>query len=209
MKVDPETDRILVDGRPLPAAPERVTIALHKPSGYVTTTRDERGRRTVMELVPAVPGLHPVGRLDYATEGLLLLTNDGALTLAITHPRHQVEKTYLATVEGVPDEADLRALRTGIELADGRTAPARVELERRVAGGAVVRITLHEGRNRQVRRMFEAIGHPVRRLVRVAIGPIRLGDLKPGHWRPLSPDEVEWLRNAASSAANPERKPSP
>ena len=218
---DSECDEIAVDGKPLAERPDLVAIALHKPSGYVTTTRDERGRRTVMELVPQVAGLHPAGRLDYATEGLLLLTNDGELTLAITHPRHQVEKTYLATVEGVPDEAALRVLRTGVSLDDGRTAPAQATLKSRGAAGAVVSITVHEGRNPQVRRMLETIGFPVRRLVRVAIGQIRLGDLKPGQWRSLSPSEVEWLRKAAPSAetppqqgiqgvpGDPSRKPSP
>lgn len=203
---DPDADSIAVDGKPLPTVIERVAIALHKPSGYVTTTRDERGRRTVMELVPPIPGLHPVGRLDYSTEGLLLLTNDGALTLAITHPRHEVEKTYLATVEGVPDQAALRTLREGVDLEDGRTAPAQAKLTRRVGGNAILSITVHEGRNRQVRRMLEAVGHPALRLTRVAIGPIRLGDLKTGHWRSLSPDEVEWLRSAAPGAANPDQQ---
>ncbi len=189
---DPETDRIAVDGAPI-SFPERVAIALHKPSGYVTTVKDDRGRRTVMDLVPPAAGLHPVGRLDYATEGLLLLTNDGALTLALTHPRHEVDKTYLATVVGVPDQADLERLSSGIQLEDGRTAPAEARLEGTAPGGAIVSLVLHEGRNRQVRRMLEAVGHPVRRLVRTAIGPVRLGDLQPGRWRALSPDEVEWL----------------
>ncbi|MBM3270833.1 MAG: rRNA pseudouridine synthase [Candidatus Sericytochromatia bacterium] len=189
---DPDRDRIAVDGAPI-SFPERVCIALHKPSGYVTTVRDDRGRRTVMALVPAMPGLHPVGRLDYGTEGLLLLTNDGALTLAITHPRHEIAKTYLATVVGVPDAAALRALAEGVGLADGLTAPARARVESTVPGGAVVSLELHEGRNRQVRRMLEAVGHPVRRLIRTAVGEIRLGDLQPGQWRTLTPDEVEWL----------------
>jgi pseudouridine synthase len=194
---DPERDRIAIDGKPLLQPPERIAIALHKPAGYVTTVRDDRGRRTVMVLAPDVPGLHPVGRLDFTTEGLLLMTNDGDLTLAVTHPRHQVEKTYLATVDGVPNEAALRALREGVDLDDGRTAPADAHVAGRDGGRAVVSLTLREGRNRQVRRMLETVGHRVRRLVRVSIGPIRLGGLKPGQWRALSPDEVEWLRKMA------------
>ena len=191
---DPAADQIEVDGKPLPARPRPVVLALHKPSGYITSRDDERGRRTVMELVPVIPGLHPVGRLDYMTEGLLLLTNDGDLTIAVTHPSHSVDKLYLATVVGVPDVKTLDRLESGIELDDGRTAPAKARLEAEIPGGAVVALEIHEGRNRQVRRMFEALGHPVRRLVRVAVGPIRLGDLKTGQWRELTEDEVEWLR---------------
>jgi 23S rRNA pseudouridine2605 synthase len=142
----------------------------------------------------------PVGRLDYDTEGLLLLTNDGELAQRLTHPRYGVEKTYLAEVEGVPAPATLRRLREGVELDDGRTAPARATLVQAGAGPhdvSAVEITIHEGRNRQVRRMCDAVGHPVRRLVRTRIGPLRDVRLAPGEWRPLAPDEVRALYDAS------------
>lgn len=193
-KADPDRDDIRVDGVPL-AGPERpVVFALNKPPGYVTTRHDDRGRRTVMDLVPAVRGLHPVGRLDFDTSGLLLLTNDGDLTLAVTHPRHELEKTYLATVAGVPDPEAIARLERGVELEEGWTAPARVCVEQVVKGGAVVRIVLHEGRKRQVKRMLAAVGHPVRSLVRTAIGSLTLEGLASGSWRELSVKEVEFLR---------------
>ncbi|MBI6545302.1 MAG: rRNA pseudouridine synthase [Cyanobacteria bacterium NC_groundwater_1444_Ag_S-0.65um_54_12] len=197
-KADPTSAVILVDGRKVPPPAAPIVLALHKPAGYLTTCQDERARRTVMALVPTVPGLHPIGRLDYATGGLLLLTNDGELTLAITHPSYKISKAYLATVTGIPSTAALERLRTGIALADGLTAPAIVQMIRSSGNQAVIAITIWEGRNRQVRRMFEAIAHPVRQLVRVAIGPIALGNLRPGQWRNLIPHEVKLLRNPPS-----------
>lgn len=192
-KADLERDRIEVDGRPLPRAAGPLYLALHKPQGYVTTVKDPRRRRTVMDLVSPVPGLHPVGRLDYDTTGLLLLTTDGEFTLAMTHPRFGVAKTYHAVLGGRPSELALQKLREGITLDDGPTQPAEVIRLGHEGSTTAVQITLHEGRNRQVRRMFEAIGHPVRRLKRVGLGPITLGNLAPGEVRPLSPEEVEAL----------------
>jgi 23S rRNA pseudouridine2605 synthase len=150
----------------------------------------------VVELVPDQPRVFPVGRLDMATEGLLVLTNDGDLAFALTHPSHGVDKEYLVELEGEPSPGALRSLRQGVELEDGITAPARVG----VLGPGVIRIVIHEGRNRQVRRMFEAVGHPVRRLVRTRIGPVSDSDLGPGNWRPLSPTEVRALAVAAHRA---------
>jgi 23S rRNA pseudouridine2605 synthase len=176
--------------------PGLVYYLLNKPAGVVTTASDPEGRPTVVQLVPPEPRVHPVGRLDAGTEGLLLLTNDGELTHRLTHPGFGVEKEYLAAVDGAPKPAAIRRLREGVALDDGRTAPAKVAL---VAPNAI-RIAIHEGRNRQVRRMCEAVGHPVRHLVRTRIGPISDRSLRPGTWRPLTPEEVLALERAASGA---------
>ena len=193
-RVDPEGDVIEVDGAVVATDPNLVHYLLHKPAGVVTTARDTHGRPTVVDLVPAEPRVFPVGRLDADTEGLLLLTNDGELTNRITHPSHGVEKEYLAEVVGTPTRGELRRLREGVELDDGPTAPAKVS----VVGDGVLRLVLHEGRNRQVRRMCEAVGHPVTRLVRTRIGPITDIRLKPGEWRPLTRDEVAALARHAA-----------
>ncbi len=192
-RVDPETDRIEVDGLRVPVRPGLVTYLLNKPKGVVTTASDPQGRQTVVQLVPGEPRVFPVGRLDADTEGLLLLTNDGDLAHRLTHPSFGVEKEYLAQVEGNPTPAVLRRLREGVELEDGRTAPAKANL---VAPG-LIGLVIHEGRNRQVRRMCEAVGHPVRRLVRTRIGPLAERRLKPGEWRVLGLDEVRALEAAA------------
>jgi 23S rRNA pseudouridine2605 synthase len=197
-RVDPAVDVLEVDGALVAANPDLVHYLLHKPAGVVTTASDPQGRPTVLDLVPAEPRVFPVGRLDLETEGLLLLTNDGELTQRVTHPSHGVEKEYLAQVEGTPSRGTLRALREGVELDDGPTAPAKVS---QVSPG-LLRITIHEGRNRQVRRMCEAVGHPVRRLVRTRIGPITDTALQPGAWRRLDPDEVAALARAAAERAS-------
>ena len=185
---------VAVDGAPVGGPEERVVHLLHKPAGVVSTARDPQGRPTVVDLVPAGGRLYPVGRLDADATGLILVTNDGELAQLLTHPRHEVPRTYRATVAGGPvGAAALRRLREGIELEDGPTAPARA---RRVAGG-VIELELHEGRNRQVKRMCAAVGHPVRALQRVRFGPLRLGDLAPGGHRRLGAAEVERLRRAA------------
>jgi 23S rRNA pseudouridine2605 synthase len=194
-RVSVEQDRIAVDGVPVGVAPGLVYYLLNKPAGVVTTASDPQGRPTVADLVPGEPRVFPVGRLDAATEGLLLLTNDGDLTLRLTHPRFGVEKEYLAVVEGKPRPAAVRRLREGVELEDGITAPAQVALTPPNA----LRITIHEGRNRQVRRMCEAVGHPVLRLVRTRVGPLRDQSLGPGGWRTLDPSEVRALEAAAGS----------
>jgi 23S rRNA pseudouridine2605 synthase len=198
-RVDPTRDRVAVDGVPLAVEPGLVYWLLNKPAGVVTTASDPQGRPTVVSLVPSEPRVFPVGRLDVDTEGLLILTNDGDLAYRLTHPRYGVEKEYLAEVEGEPSERDLARLRHGVELEDGITAPARVT---RLAPN-LLRITIHEGRNRQVRRMCEAIGHPVVRLARTRIGPVADPRLRPGRWRPLTPAEVRALELAAAGPAAP------
>jgi len=197
-RVDPEQDRVEVDGVPAPVRPGFVYYLLNKPAGVVTTANDPQGRRTVLDLVPSEPRVFPVGRLDYETEGLLLVTNDGDLTHGLTHPSRAVPKTYLAEVAGVPGRAALRALRNGVELDDGLTAPARARLIQARGDSAALEIVLHEGRNRQVRRMCEAVGYPVRRLVRTRIGPLADRGLRPGHWRSLTTQEVRALYTALS-----------
>jgi 23S rRNA pseudouridine2605 synthase len=202
-RVDVERDQVAVNGVPVGIRPEFVYYLLNKPPGVVTTASDPQGRPVVVDLVPAEPRVFPVGRLDADTEGLLLLTNDGDLTQRLTHPSFGVEKEYVAEVEGMPSPAAVRALREGVDLDDGRTAPAKVSL---VPGPpAVLRITIHEGRNRQVRRMGEAVGHPVRRLVRTRIGPLADRQLKPGEWRALTLPEVRSLEKAARTGEEPAR----
>jgi 23S rRNA pseudouridine2605 synthase len=195
-RADPGTDRIEVDGVMVGVRPGLVHYLLNKPAGVVTTASDPHGRPTVVGLVPAEPRVFPVGRLDAETEGLLLLTNDGELAHRLTHPSFGVEKEYLAEVDGRPTRGALRRLREGIDLEDGRTAPARASL----VGDRLLRITVHEGRKRQVRRMCEAVGLPVRRLVRVRIGPITDRRLAPGEWRALRQDEVRALERAAAGS---------
>jgi 23S rRNA pseudouridine2605 synthase len=182
-------DRVEVDGEPV--APQRLAyVLLHKPVGTVTTARDPQGRPTVVDLVSLPERVVPVGRLDADTTGALLLTNDGPLAHRLAHPRYGVEKVYEVEVEGEPGEAALEALAEGVELEDGRTAPARV---RRIAP-STIELVLHEGRNRQVKRMSEAVGHPVRRLHRRAYAGLTLEGLEPGRWRELEPSEVAGLR---------------
>ena len=196
-RVDPEHDLVEVDGAPVGTRADLVHYLLNKPSGVVTTASDPHGRPTVVDLVPPAPRVYPVGRLDADSEGLLLLTNDGELANRVAHPSHGVEKEYLVTVEpaGVAvTPAGVRALREGVDLDDGPTAPARVAQP----SPGVLRITIHEGRNRQVRRMCDAIGRPVSRLVRTRIGPLRDHRLRPGDWRPLDPDEVRQLAISAA-----------
>ncbi|MBV8982422.1 MAG: rRNA pseudouridine synthase [Acidimicrobiia bacterium] len=194
-RVDSASQRVEVDGVTVSAAPDLVYYLLNKPSGVVTTASDTHGRPTVVDLVPGEPRVFSVGRLDADTEGLLLLTNDGDLTQRLTHPSFGVEKEYLAEVEGTPSAATVRKLRRGVELDDGPTAPAKVS---QVEPNAL-RITIHEGRNRQVRRMCEAVGHPVVRLVRTRIGPLVDRRLKPGEWRALSAAEIRALQTAADT----------
>ena len=192
-----DTSAVAVDGSAVSPEPREVW-AVNKPAGVVSTASDTHGRPIVTDLAASERRLYPVGRLDAATTGLILLTNDGELANQLTHPRYGVERIYRARVAAGPvPEAALRQLRTGVELEDGRTSPARV---RQVAPG-VLELTIAEGRKRQVRRMCEAVGHPVEQLERVAFGPLRLGSLEPGEARRLSAAEVERLRKAAESVA--------
>src|SRR5262245_18688359 len=210
-KADAARDDIRVDGRRIRLPERHRYLLLNKPRGYVTTRSDPERRRTVIDLVDVPEYVYPVGRLDFDSEGLLLLTNDGDLAARLTHPSHGVERVYEARVLGVPDDHDLLRLRRGLVVEGRRTAPAEVELvgdrkrlppsASRSTAGATVRITIREGRNRQVRNMFDAIGHPVDHLRRVAIGPIRDTRLKLGQWRDLTAEEVARLRRAATRAS--------
>jgi 23S rRNA pseudouridine2605 synthase len=193
-------DAVAVDGAAVRAQDGKAVYAVNKPAGVVSTASDPQGRPTIVSLVPSTLRLYPVGRLDIDTTGLILLTNDGELAHRLTHPSFEVPRTYRAVVSRPPvSDAALRALREGIELQDGRTAPARV---RRLGGrqSDALELTIHEGRKRQVKRMCEAVGHPVRRLARLSFGPLELGDLAPGAHRRLSPAEVEALSRAGRSA---------
>jgi 23S rRNA pseudouridine2605 synthase len=203
-RADPVKDDIRVDGRRLRFDARLRYLVLNKPKGYVTTRHDPEGRHTVMELVDTVREyIYPVGRLDYETDGLLLMTSDGDLAAQLTHPSHQVERVYEALVVGAPSDEALEKLRRGVFLDGRRTAPAIVRRAGTSGKGpkqlTKLTITLHEGRNRQVRRMCASIGHPVRRLTRVRMGPINLGDLRPGHWRDLTPKEVAKLKTSADA----------
>jgi 23S rRNA pseudouridine2605 synthase len=196
-----DADDVRVDGQPIRAVDSdaRVVYAVHKPAGVVSTASDPQGRTTVVSLVRVAARLYPVGRLDADTTGLILLTNDGELAHRLTHPSFEVPKTYRARLDGSPiTDAKIRALRTGVTLEDGRTAPARV---RRIGDRAdnEIELTIHEGRNRQVRRMCEAVGHRVRTLSRVAFGSLELGGIPVGGSRRLSPTEVDALRRASQS----------
>ena len=192
-RVDVQGDEIEVDGALVAVAEGLVHYLVNKPLGVVCTVDDPEGRPTVVSLVPSEPRVYPVGRLDVATEGLIVVTNDGPLTHRLTHPRFGVEKEYVAEVGGRPSPGALRSLRNGVDLEDGRTAAAKVSL----LSETVLRITIHEGRNRQIRRMCEAVGHPVNRLVRTRIGPISDARLAPGAWRMLGPVEVRALAEVA------------
>lgn len=198
-KIVADRDSVAVDGRVVQPPAALWYLMLNKPAGVVTTLDDPQGRPTVARYIPdGAPRMFPIGRLDYPTMGLLLLTNDGEFAHLMMHPRHHVPKVYRAEVDGVPDAADLRHLREGVDLDDGRTAPASARLVERGVGRAVVEMTLREGRKRQVRRMFSAVGHPVRTLRRVAFGPVSLGQLAEGAVRALRDDEVRALRAAAT-----------
>ncbi|HUJ55003.1 MAG TPA: pseudouridine synthase [Gaiellaceae bacterium] len=187
-------DRVAVDGEEV-ARQRLAYVLLHKPAGVVTTARDPQGRPTVVDLVPHEPRVVPVGRLDADTTGALLLTNDGPLAHRLAHPRYGVEKTYVVDTEGDPDDEAVERLREGVDLEDGRTAPARA---RRLRRGRV-ELVLHEGRKHQAKRMLLAVGHPVRRLHRSAYAGLTLEGLEPGAWRELEPSEVERLRGALSA----------
>ena len=193
-RVDPQHARVALDGIPVVLDTALVHWLLNKPAGYVTTASDPGGRPTVLDLVPSEPRVFPVGRLDRDSEGLLVMTNDGELAQLLMHPRHGVEKEYFVEVEGVPNAGALRRLRDGVELDDGRTRPARVAfVQESGAGTSALSITVKEGRKRMVRRMCSAVGHPVVRLVRTRIGPLRDQRLEQGTWRELTPAEVRAL----------------
>ena len=189
-------DVVEVNGQRISGQEKMEYVLLNKPKGYITSMQDEKGRPVVTELVADVDArLFPVGRLDYNTSGMLILTNDGDLTYRLTHPRHQVTKTYRALVSGVLSKEKLFRLRKGVDIGGCVTSPAQVKIIRQAERSAVVDITIHEGKNRQVRKMFAAVGNPVQELQRTAIGDLRLGRLKEGHYRKLTRNEIEYLKN--------------
>lgn len=206
-KADPSKDRITVDGRA--ALPRKLSyVAYHKPVGVVSTMSDPEGRAAIGDVVRDLRArLFPVGRLDFESSGLVLLTNDGDLAQQLTHPRFQIAKVYRVKVRGRPDETAIERLRRGVKLDDGMTAPAEVVVESVLPSKARLRIVLREGRQRQVRRMCEAVGHPVDRLSRVAIGPLRLGALPVGETRELTPREVLALRHAVARGGEADPPP--
>jgi 23S rRNA pseudouridine2605 synthase len=199
-KADPDVDEIRVDDRRVKGPQRQRYFLLNKPRGYVTTRSDPEKRRTVLDLMKGVREyVYPVGRLDFDSEGLLILTNDGDLAATLTHPSHEVERVYEAQVLGVPDAHDVDRLSKGVIIEGRRTSPAQIELlgERRAKDEtSVLRVTIHEGRTRQIRKMCDAIGHPVRTLRRIRIGPIADKNLKTGTYRELTPEEVRRLKNA-------------
>jgi len=196
-RIDPAVDEVRVKGDRIVVDPEMRYLAFHKPKGVTTTMKDAHAERDLRRYLPEGPRVFPVGRLDRDTEGLLLLTNDGELAHRLAHPRHGVEKEYLAEVEGVPAPKHLARLKRGVELDDGRAKALDARLAGQTAGRGAVRIVLAEGRKREVRRMLAAVGLPVRRLIRVRVGPIALGQLPAGTVRDLEPDEVRALQRAA------------
>jgi pseudouridine synthase len=198
LKVNPDKDKIQVGGETLRPQTQKYYLMMYKPRGYITTMSDEKGRKKVTDLIKGIPArVYPVGRLDYDSEGLLLLTNDGELTFALTHPSHLVPKTYQVRVAGIPAKSQLEQMSAGLNLEDGLTAPARVRMLGRHDDNALVEVTIREGRNRQIRRMFEHIGYRVLRLKRVKLGNLNLEALRPGEYRHLSELEVRRLKTLA------------
>jgi 23S rRNA pseudouridine2605 synthase len=195
-KVNPEIDIVEVKDKRIKLEEEKIYIILNKPEGYVTTVKDQFNRPTVLDLVDNKGfRIYPVGRLDYNTSGLLLLTNDGDLAHRLTHPRHEITKTYIAKLKGIPSEEELETFRNGIEIDGYITAKAYINILQKSRNSSLVKIKIHEGKNRQIRKMCEKIGHPVIKLKRVAIGEIKLGDLKTGEWRYLSKNEIKYLKS--------------
>jgi len=196
--VDPLMTRVEINGKVLRQTEAKVYLALYKPRYFITTLDDPQGRRKVTDLIKNIPHrLFPVGRLDYDSEGLLLLTNDGQLTYLITHPSHQISKTYLAWVKGNPSSEELSMMAKGLLLSDGWTSPAQVSLQRTTKHGSILKITIYEGRKRQIRRMCDQIGYPVERLKRISIGQLKIDGLKPGQYRFLTFEEIEQLKKSA------------
>jgi 23S rRNA pseudouridine2605 synthase len=202
-KADPAKDAIKVDGRRIKTDVANRYIVLYKPKGYVTTRKDPEGRRTVMDLIGEGDYIYPVGRLDYDSEGLLLMMTDGELAARLMHPRHEVEKVYEVIVKGVPDPTAIEKLKKGVYIEGGRTSPAHVHVGTTVKGHkptTKLTISIHEGRNRQIRNMCSAVGLPVWELRRIRMGPIGLGRLKPGQWRDLTADEVRRLKSTTKAS---------
>jgi 23S rRNA pseudouridine2605 synthase len=199
LSVDPLKDRVRLDGKPVTLRAQRILLAFYKPRGCVTTVSDPQGRRTVLDFLPDFGArIFPVGRLDYDAEGLLLFTNDGELANRLLHPRYGISKVYDVKIKGHPDKKAIEQLRSGVRIEEGVTAPAEVEIIRELPNAAWLRITLHQGWNRQIKRMGLSVGHPVLRIRRIAYGPVRLGTLSPGRHRLLGLDEIRKIYEEAS-----------
>jgi pseudouridine synthase len=197
--VDPFEDRIQLDGKPVALQAQRIVIAFNKPRGCITTVSDPQGRRTVLDYLPRFgTRIFPVGRLDYDAEGILLLTNDGELANRLLHPRYGISKVYDVKVKGHPGGKALEQLRTGVRIEEGVTAPAKVDIIRELPNAAWLRFTLHQGWNRQIKKMGLAVGHPVLRIRRIAYGPVRLGGLAAGRHRLLEPEDIRRIHEAAN-----------
>lgn len=195
-KINPEIDYVYVDGKIIKPEERKLYIALNKPIGYVSTVKDERGRKTVIDLVDVSERIYPIGRLDYNTSGLILLTNDGDIYNKIIHPSQLINKTYVAIIEGIPSNLSINKFCNGLDIGDKYiTAPADFQIIKKMKNSSKVKITIHEGRNRQIRRMCEAINHPVKKLTRISIGKITLNNLKEGTWRHLSKSEIKYIKS--------------
>lgn len=195
-KINPEKDIVKVDNKIIELEENDIYILLNKPVGYVTTTKEQFGRKKVLDLIKGVKErIYPVGRLDYDTSGLLILTNDGELTYKLTHPSHEIKKTYIAIVRGVPTKSEIMKLRRGVVIDGYKTSKSEVEILKNYKNKSILKIIIHEGRNRQVRKMCESINHPVIELERVSIEDIQLGNLKVGEWRYLTNEEIKYLKN--------------
>lgn len=196
IKIDPDKDKITLDGKSIKIEDLKVYIALNKPKGYLSTVRDERGRKTIMDLIDVKERIYPIGRLDYDTSGLILLTNDGDIYNKVIHPREEKNKIYIAFVKEKPDESDIKQFENGIDIDGYITSKAKFEIVKNYKNCSEVKITIHEGKNRQIRKMCSKIGHPVISLKRIQIGQIKLGDLPEGQWRFLSEQEINYLKQS-------------
>lgn len=195
-KVNPNYDKVKVNNKLINISDEKIYIALNKPEKVITSAKDEKNRKTVLDFTKDIPQrIFPVGRLDYDTSGLIILTNDGDIANKLMHPRKKIYKKYLAYVKGVPNDSDLEKLRNGIVIDNRKTAKARAHLVNTNEKDSLIIIEIYEGRNHQIKKMCETIGHPVKRLKRVSVGEIELGDLKVGEWRKLTQKEIEYLNN--------------
>lgn len=194
-KIDSEKDSVAVDDNIIEIDEEKIYIALNKPIGYLSTVKDDRGRKTILDLVRVKQRIYPIGRLDYDTSGLILLTNDGDVYNRVIHPRQIVKKTYIAKIQGIPTEAEVNKFKSGVDIGGYITAPAEFKIVQKYEKVSEVEIKIHEGKNRQIRRMCDAINHPVIKLKRVAIGRIKLEDLKAGEFRYLTKKEIEYLKS--------------